>query len=61
MKTSNQLGEELCNYCEYKDNRYVSYFSGGCEGGFCDEAYQNYIEENNLENELILEDLENGK
>lgn len=66
MKTVEQLGDELCKYCkdtDFGDNKeYTSadnYWS--CEGRWCDKAYQNYLEENNLENELILEDNKNGK
>ena len=41
--------EKLCDYCPYmKDNDYQS-IGGLCEGSFCEEAKNNYVEENDLE------------
>lgn len=46
-----ELGEELCKYCFYTDYgedlnaAKVSYHLTGCEGMYCKEAYENYLEE----------------
>lgn len=38
---------KLCEYCPYI--RDYCHFGGLCEGSFCEEAKDNYVEENNLE------------
>lgn len=38
--------EELCGYCEANDRGY-------CEGSYCDEAYANYLEENEISEETV--------
>lgn len=51
IKTYEELGEELCRHCfctEYGENLnapYPSVYSNGCEGMYCKEAYENYLEE----------------
>lgn len=51
-KTIEELGEELCNYCfctEYGLNldapKMKAPYLLGCEGMYCKEAYENYLEE----------------
>ena len=40
---------KLCDYCPYmKDNSHKP-ISGLCEGSFCEEAKDAYVEENDLE------------
>ena len=47
-----ELDEELCKYCRCTDygldmkakNGYMGVYYG-CEGMFCDEAYENYLDE----------------
>ena len=42
IKQKESLGDELCEYCHADAN--VTAFSTGCEGRFCDIAYDNYID-----------------
>jgi len=44
IKTVEELGDEVCGYCEYGDIPQSIHFL--CEGRWCGEAYANYIEEN---------------
>ena len=49
VKLKTKILEKLCDYCPYmKDNDYQS-IGGLCEGSFCEEAKNNYVEENDLE------------
>lgn len=44
-KTIDELDTELCNYCpleEWKKGATAMYF---CEGSKCGEAYKNYLDE----------------
>lgn len=44
-KSIEQLGDELCNHCrctEFGQTDPISWLK--CEGMFCDEAYENYLE-----------------
>jgi hypothetical protein len=43
-KTKEELGDELCNYCDAENTR-PTQFHSGCEGSWCDRAYENYIDE----------------
>jgi len=45
VKSKEDLDEDLCNYCTHKENRHLTNFSSGCEGLYCDDAYENYLEE----------------
>ncbi len=53
-----ELDEDICNYCYRTDygeckscatpNGYIS-----CEGAFCDEAYESYLEENEVTENIV--------
>lgn len=51
-KTKDELEEQLCNYCKATpgvfgtSNGYTS-----CEGSWCDEAYENYLEDEDDEDD----------
>ena len=50
MKTKNELSEDLCNYCPLATDKRKVYgtdggFVAGCEGCWCDAAYENYVED----------------
>lgn len=40
---------KLCDYCPYMRNSEHRSISGLCEGIFCEDAKDNYVEENDLE------------
>ena len=40
------LGEELCQYCKWKKDGIYSYPGALCEGVYCDEACEAFIDEN---------------
>ena len=42
-----ELGDMLCTYCPWMKNGNFHPVSahGNCEGRFCEEAYDNYLEE----------------
>lgn len=48
MKSQEELGEEICEYCPIEpSDRGVHCYGGSvsmCEGSKCDDAYANYIE-----------------
>lgn len=51
-QTKEQLGEDLCNYCDWTDRGRLNnqvYCVGGmphmCEGSYCDDAYENYLDD----------------
>lgn len=39
----------LCEYCPYMRNSDFRSIGGLCEGSFCEDAKDNYVEENDLE------------
>jgi hypothetical protein len=50
MLTKEELGDNLCNYCipTERGREATVYCPSGlfmCEGIFCDEAYETYLEE----------------
>jgi len=45
IKQKESLGDELCEYCHADMD--ITAFSTGCEGRFCDIAYDNYIDAKN--------------
>lgn len=60
MKTKEQLGDSLCNYCTIERKGAYNNNGGsvaGCEGSDCDNAYDNYLSDsivtNNEENARI--------
>ena len=48
------LGEELCLFCPYMKGEIGKLPYGMCEGCYCDEALDNFLEEN----EQYFDDLE---
>jgi len=45
LKTIEELGDDLCRYCPLEE--YASKLTStqcGCEGAFCSEAYDVYLE-----------------
>jgi hypothetical protein len=55
MKSQEELGEEICEYCPIEpSDRGVHCYGGSvsmCEGSKCDDAYENYIESQEDKNE----------
>ena len=47
MLSKEELGENLCKYCRVDEEDRVprNQYYMGCEGSFCDGAYENYLEE----------------
>lgn len=46
--------EELCGYCRCETSGYSTpYGYESCEGGWCDEAYQRYLEENDISERAV--------
>jgi len=50
IKSKEELGEELCDYCPLPEELKGVHNYGGlptmcCDNGPCDEAYENYLEE----------------
>lgn len=41
-----QLGEELCAYCPWKSGGYGHAPGAVCEGNFCEEAADAFLDEN---------------
>jgi hypothetical protein len=39
------LGEDLCPYCPWTNNEVIKPRIGGCEGNYCEEALDTYIDE----------------
>lgn len=62
MKSKEDLGEELCNYCpleEYeKGTQGIPSGYTSCEGCRCEEAYQIYLEEIESDNPELLQEVE---
>lgn len=48
------LGDELCEYCPLKNGQILDLQNSLCEGLYCDEAFDNFLEEN----ENYLDDYE---
>lgn len=44
MKTREELGEELCKYCDPFNEHSHHVKNGTCEGSWCDDAYEFYTE-----------------
>lgn len=52
MKTAEELGDVLCDYCPLEKKGVYSTPGGlvaGCEGSHCAEAYEHYLEETDHE------------
>ena len=47
MLSKEELGENLCKYCRVDEEDRVpkNQYYMGCEGLFCDEAYEIYLDE----------------
>lgn len=41
-----ELGEELCRYCPWTNGEIDRAYLALCEGGWCEEAYERYMEGN---------------
>ena len=54
-KLKEDLGEELCRYCPWTNNKegIARDCDSLCEGDWCDDALENYLEENDVEMTLI--------
>jgi len=60
MKTKAELGDDLCKYCplEKKGNHGVDGgYMAGCEGSKCSIAYENYLEQTELQQSSIPTDV----
>lgn len=44
----NYLGEDLCQYCPWTNNEVNKPRIGVCEGNYCEEALDAYIDEEGL-------------
>lgn len=42
----NKLGEEICKFCPWRNGDIYHRADGLCEGIWCDDAMDNFIEEN---------------
>ena len=42
----NILGEEICKFCPWRNDDIDHRADGLCEGNWCDDAMDNFIEEN---------------
>lgn len=40
---------ELCDYCPFRRESSYRSLNGLCEGSFCEDAKDNYVDENDLE------------
>lgn len=40
------LGDELCNFCPWKKGEIDHRCDSLCEGTWCDDAFDNFMEEN---------------
>lgn len=46
--------EELCEYCVYETSGYATpYGYESCEGSKCQEAYERYLEENDISERAV--------
>lgn len=49
LKEMAELGDVICEFCPYKKG-YVNHSLGRpCEGDYCEDAYENYMEEQDNE------------
>lgn len=46
MSRENILGEEICKFCPWRNGDIDHRADGLCEGTWCDDAMDNFIEEN---------------
>lgn len=53
IKTPEELGDRLCDYCSPGPYDDYDDYDGICEGGYCDEAYENYLKENGLSYQTV--------
>lgn len=58
FKTIEELDDDLCSYCHRTEyGKYAQYGTPNgyvsCEGQFCDEAYESYLEENDATEKMI--------
>lgn len=40
------LGDELCGFCPWKNGEIDSMCDSTCEGNYCDDALDSFLEEN---------------
>lgn len=53
--TKEELAEDLCRYCPCTEFGFQRINTGPwnmCEGGYCDDAYANYLEERDDDDEI---------
>lgn len=43
-----QLGDDLCNYCPWKNGDIDSKCDSWCEGLYCDDAFEAFMDENQV-------------
>jgi hypothetical protein len=41
-----QLGDDLCNYCPWKNGEIDHQCDSLCEGTYCDDAFEAFMDEN---------------
>lgn len=41
-----QLGDELCEFCPWRKGEIDHTFNSLCEGSYCDDAFDNFLDEN---------------
>ena len=41
-----QLGDELCEFCPWRKGEIDHTFDSLCEGSYCDDAFDNFLDEN---------------
>ena len=41
-----QLGDELCEFCPWRKGEIDHTFDSICEGSYCDDAFDNFLDEN---------------
>lgn len=40
------LGDEICNFCPWENGEINHACDSLCEGSYCEEAYESFMEEN---------------
>lgn len=45
-KLIKELGEELCNYCPWRNGEVEHTCNAVCDGNYCEDAYDAFMEDN---------------